>query len=396
MQWTTIFAALAAGALLGVLPHAAQAGTYTVVHNFAGGKDGASPVDGLLIAQSGDYIGTTPSGGPANVGTVYRIATNGTESVRYAFTGQNGDGAQPNGGVIQIGGTFFGTTEWGGKNGNGTVYKLEGSKESVLYSFGTTAGDGGAPVAGLIADSKGNLYGTASQGGPSGGGNVFELVKPKRAGAAWSETILYSFGTNGTGDGSAPLGRLAFDAAGNLYGTTSYGGAYGNGTVFELQKGAAWKETILHSFQGQSPTDGGVPYGGLVADSAGNFYGAATEGGASGGGTVFELSPVAGGWSFTVLGSVPGWGISGTFREVLLAPDGTIYASTHCDGNGAGSLYALTNNGAGWTYTLLYNINGGSDGTYAVSNLLLKGNTIYGTTIYGGANGKGTVYAYTP
>jgi uncharacterized repeat protein (TIGR03803 family) len=381
--------------MLGILPLAAQAGTYTVVHNFAGGKDGASPVDGLLLAHSGNYIGTTPTGGRANVGTVYRIGPTGAEAVFYAFKGQNGDGAQPSGGVIQVGGTYFGTTEWGGKNGNGTVYKLlQDGTETVLYSFGANSGDGGAPVAGLIADSKGNLYGTTSQGGLYGQGNVFELVKPKVAGAGWTETILHSFGNSG--DGSAPIGRLAFDTAGNLYGTTSYGGAYANGTVFELKRRADWKETILHSFQGQSGTDGGVPYGGLVADTAGNFYGAATEGGASGGGSVFELSPAASGWSFSVLGSVPGWGISGTFREVLLAPNGTIYAATHCDGNGAGSLYQLTKSGTGWTYTLLYNLNGGSDGSYAVSNLLLKGKTIYGTTIYGGANGAGTIYAYTP
>jgi uncharacterized repeat protein (TIGR03803 family) len=388
-------AALAAGAVLGLLPLAAQAGTYTVVHNFAGGKDGASPVDGLLLARNGDYIGTTPAGGPANVGTVYQIHPNGVETVLYAFTGQNNDGAQPNGGVIQVGSLYFGTTEWGGKNGVGTVFKLQGRTETVLYSFGTSSEDGGAPVAGLIADSHGNLYGTTSQGGVYGHGNVFELVKPKLGGTGWTETILYIFGAESQ-DGSAPIGRLAFDAEGNLYGTTSYGGAYANGTVFELKRGAKWKETILHAFQGQSGSDGGVPYGGLVADTAGNFYGAATEGGLSGGGTVFELSPGTHGWAFSVLGSVPGWSISGTFREVLLAPNGTIYAATHCDGNGAGSLYQLTKSGSSWTYTLLYDINGGSDGAYSVSNLLLKGNTIYGTTIYGGAHGNGTVYAYTP
>jgi uncharacterized repeat protein (TIGR03803 family) len=389
----TIPLAFVVGALLVVLPLGAQAGTYKVIHNFAGGTDGASPVDGLIPAHGGGFIGTTPAGGPANVGTVYQIGKTGAETVLYAFTGQNGDGAQPNGGVIQHGGLYFGTTEWGGKNGSGTVYQLQGGTETVLYSFGTGSADGGAPVAGLIADAKGNLYGTTSQGGLYGNGNVFELVKPKH-GTGWTETVLYSFGTNG--DGSAPIGRLAFDSAGNLYGTTSYGGAYANGTVFTLQRSANWAETILHSFQGQSGTDGGVPYGGLVADAAGNFYGAATEGGASGGGTVFELLPGNGTWNFAVLGSVPGWGISGTFREVLLAPNGTIYAATHCDGNGSGSLYQLTNSNAGWTYTLLYNINGSTDGNYSVSNLLLKGNTIYGTTIYGGANGAGTVYAYKP
>jgi uncharacterized repeat protein (TIGR03803 family) len=261
----------------------------------------------------------------------------------------------------------------------------------VLYSFAGGTGDGADPQAGLVMDASGNLYGTTSAGGASGNGAVFELVAPKTKTGAWTEKLLYSFGT-GT-DGAAPVGRVIFDSAGNLYGTTSAGGASGYGTVFQLQPGATWKENILHSFQ--NADDGYTPYAGLVADASGNFYGAATAGGSNGGGTIFELSPSNGSFTFTVLTSVPGWGVSGTFRDVLVQPNGVIYAATHCDGaNNAGTIYELTPSGGTWTYTLLYTFTGGSDGLYSISNLVLKGGKLYGTTIYGGANNAGTVYAF--
>jgi uncharacterized repeat protein (TIGR03803 family) len=191
------------------------------------------------------------------------------------------------------------------------------------------------------------------------------------------------------------VARVAFDSAGNLYGTTSAGGTTGNGTVFQLKPGTPWKETILHSFQ--NTTDGNTPYAGLVADAAGNFYGAATAGGTSGGGTIFKLAPSGSSFTFSVLGSVPGSGVSGTFRDVLVKPNGAIYATTHCDGsNSAGSIYRLVLSGKTWTYTVLYNFTGGSDGLYSISNLVLKGGAFYGTTIGGGANGGGTVYEFTP
>jgi uncharacterized repeat protein (TIGR03803 family) len=382
-----------AGGLLAAVPPASRAATLTTVHNFSGGSDGSNPVDGLMMNAKGTLFGTTSAGGPAGQGTVFRIAGHGTDIVLHSFQGGS-DGATPNGGLIEdAGGTLFGTTTAGGAAGAGTVFSLWGKTETVLYSFAGGTGDGADPQAGLVMDAKGNLYGTTHAGGASGNGTVFELVAPKHKTGAWTEKLLYSFGT-GT-DGAAPVGRVVFDSAGNLYGTTSAGGTSGYGTVFQLQPGVTWQENILHSFQ--NTDDGNTPYAGLVADSSGNFYGAATAGGVNGGGTIFELSPSHGGFTFTTLASVPGSGVSGTFRDVLVQPNGVIYATTHCDGaNSAGSIFELTQSGGTWTYNVLYNFTGGSDGDYSISSLVLKGDRLYGTTIYGGANGAGTVYAFKP
>jgi uncharacterized repeat protein (TIGR03803 family) len=382
-----------AGGVLAAMPLASWAGTLTVVHNFTGGSDGGSPVDGLMINAKGAFFGTTSTGGASGLGTVFKIVAGGTQTVLHGFKG-GPDGATPNGGVIgNASGMLFGTTTAGGAHGAGAVYSVRGTKETVLYSFAGGTGDGSAPQAGLVMDATGNLYGTTSAGGASGNGTVFELVAPTSKTGAWTEKLLYSFGT-GT-DGATPVGRVAFDSAGNLYGTTSAGGTSGYGTIFQLQPKATWKETILHSFQ--NADDGYTPYAGLVADASGNFYGGATAGGSNGGGTIFKLSPSNGGFTFSVLTSVPGWGISGTFRDVLVQSNGVIYATTHCDGaNNAGSIYKLIPSGGRWTYSVLYNFTGGSDGLYSISNLVMKGGELYGTTIGGGANGAGTVYAFKP
>jgi uncharacterized repeat protein (TIGR03803 family) len=381
-----------AGGVAGAVPVASRAGTLTIVHNFTGGTDGGSPVDGLMMSAKGVLYGTTKEGGASGLGTVFQLAAKATK-VLHSFIGGS-DGATPNAGVIEdASGTLFGTTTTGGASGAGVVFSLRGKTETVLYSFAGGTGDGANPQAGLVMDGEGNLYGTTSAGGATGHGTVFELVAPTSTTGAWTEKLLYSFGA-GT-DGSAPVGRVVFDSAGNLYGTTSLGGASGHGTVFKLQPGATWKETILHNFQNKA--DGATPYAGLVSDASGNFYGAATAGGSNGGGTIFELSPLNGGFTFSVLASVPGSGISGPYRDVLVQPNGVIYATTHCDGtNGSGSIFELTSSGGSWTYTVLYNFTGKSDGQYSISNLVLKGGQLLGTTIGGGANGAGTVYAFKP
>src|SRR5208282_3966707 len=244
-----------------------------------------------------------------------------TFSLVHNFTGGN-DGGVPFNGLTADGKILYGTASVGGTSNNGVVFKISASgAETVLHSFAGGT-DGAAPEAGLVFDAAGNLYGTTSQGGANGNGTVFELAAPKTKGGSWTESVLYSFGT-GT-DGSVPVGGVSFDSAGNLYGTTSAGGAYGFGTVFQLVAGAGWTENILYDFQ--NANDGAVPYAGLISDKAGNFYGAATEGGANGGGTVFELTSSKGDWTFNVLYSVPGWGISGTFRNVVLDASGNLYA----------------------------------------------------------------------
>jgi len=366
-----------------------QAQSFNSVHDFSGG-DGANPLNGLTAASNGLLYGTASSGGASGNGAIYRFNTTSSKlTVVYSFKGGT-DGASPQSFLIEdTAGRFYGTTSAGGAHDVGTVYRLAGTSETVLHSFGGKS-DGSGPEAGLAIDSAGNLYGTTASGGAYGNGTVFML---SHQGSVWKEQILYNFGT-GT-DAATPVGGVTLDSAGNLYGTTSAGGAYGLGTVFELTKASGWAETILYSFQDSD--DGAVPYAGLVADGAGNFYGAATEGGSQGGGTVFELTPSGSNWNFSVVQSVPGWGISGSFRNVVLDASGNIYATTHCDGNyNAGTVYELTPSGQSWTYTLLYTFTGGNDGLYSYSNLVIHDGKLYGTTKQGGTSGDGVLFEVTP
>jgi uncharacterized repeat protein (TIGR03803 family) len=383
---------LASAAGLAGMMSCAQAQTFNVVHSFTGSNDGGNPVNGFTMGSKGTLFGTASSGGASGLGVVFKLNGKGTEAVLHSFAGGS-DGAAPNGGVVEDGrGALFGTTTTGGASGLGTVYRVKGKKEAVLYSFAGGT-DGADPEAGLVMDAAGNLYGTTSQGGSAGNGTVFELAAPKERNGQWTETVLYSFGT-GT-DGATPVGGVIPDSAGNLYGTTSLGGAYGYGTVFELTPGSVWTENILYSFQ--NADDGATPYAGLISDASGNLYGAATDGGANGGGTVFELVPSNGSWTFSVLTSIPGWGISGTFRDLMLGSSGNIYGTTHCDGsNSAGTIYELTPSDGSWTYTLLYTFTGGSDGLYSISNLVMRQGKLFGTTIDGGADGAGVIYELTP
>jgi uncharacterized repeat protein (TIGR03803 family) len=369
----------------------AQAQSFSVAHNFNGGSDGAYPLNGLT-ANGKVLFGTASAGGAFGYGVVFKVNALDQEIVLHAFTGGT-DGANPQGSLIRDkAGNFYGTTTAGGTSGVGTVFKVSGKIETVLYSFAGGT-DGADPEARLAMDATGNLYGTTAKGGPSGNGTVFKLAPPTIQGGKWTESVLYNFGT-GT-DGATPVAGVSFDAAGNLYGTTSAGGAHGYGTVFQLTPGTGWKENILHNFQ--NAADGAVPYAGLISDKSGNFYGAATEGGTGGGGTVFELSPSNGSWTFTVLYSVPGWGISGTFRDLLRDASGNLYGTTHCDGNySSGTVYKLAPSGGSWTYTLLYTFTGGSDGLYSFSNLALRLGSLYGTTAYGGSHGAGVVFQITP
>ena len=240
-----------------------------------------------------------------------------------------------------------------------TVFELspkegDGYTETVLHSFGDGSNDGQNPEAGLILDGAGNLYSTTPVGGIHGWGTVFELSP--REGGGYTETVLHSFDYNGS-DGAYPLAGLIFDGTGNLYGTTNEGGIHttcfgypGCGTVFELlpRQGGGWTETVLHSFG--SGTDGIVPAAGLIMDTAGNLYGTTYEGGIRGGGTVFELSPrEGGGYTETVLHSF-GSGTDGYFPFAGLIFDaaGNLYGTTDyggihetCDLNACGTVFEL-------------------------------------------------------
>jgi uncharacterized repeat protein (TIGR03803 family) len=225
-----------------------------------------------------------------------------TEKILHNFNSNVNDGREPYAGLIfDKARNLYGTTFNGGAYGNGTVFKLkpnaDGSwTESVLHSFNSNGTDGTNSYAGLIFDKARNLYGTTFNGGAYGNGTVFKL-KPNADGS-WTESVLHSFNPNGT-DGTNPHAGLIFDTSGNLYGTTVVA-APEYGAVFELmpKAGGRWTEKVLHTF---NQKDGAEPYAGLVFDGSGNLYGTTYQGGADGAGTVFELTPTAGGsWTETM------------------------------------------------------------------------------------------------
>lgn len=375
---------------LAFLASAGHAQSFKVVHDFTGTGDGANPLNGLMLSSSGVMYGTTNSGGAYDCGTVFSFI-GGKLTRIHSFEGGK-DGAEPRSFLIQDkAGNLYGTTFAGGGYGDGTVYRIAGSTETVIYRFGSHLHDGSGPEAGLAMDSAGNLYGTTTKGGSSGYGTVFMLVRS--ASGTWTEKILHNFSAEP--DGSVPVAGITLDSSGNLYGTTSEGGTDGYGTVFELKKASSWAETIVHSFENLA--DGATPYAGLMPGPSGSLFGAATDGGAQGGGTVFQLTSSAGKWKFTILKSIPGWGISGSFRNLMFDGANTIYATTHCDGShNSGTVYKLALINGKWLYALLYTFTGGDDGKYVFSNLALSGGKLYGTSNIGGTFGKGVIFEVTP
>jgi uncharacterized repeat protein (TIGR03803 family) len=295
-------------------------------------------------------------------------------------------------------GALYGTTQ-GGPFDGGAVFRmmppatpphtaLTSWRETSLYNFH----DDALPAYGdVIFDAAGNLYGTTESGGQDHDGKVFELSPPGN----WSsENVLYAFAG---ADGAFPLNRVVFDHAGNLYGTTYQGGATGYGTVFELSRiGLTWTQTRLYSFQ--NGTDGANPIAGVVLDSSGNLYGATTGAGSGGGGTVFQLTPSGSGWIFNLLYSFSAPATCGPWGTPVLDNSGNLYDTTYCSGaNHLGNVFKLApNGGGGWTYTSLHDFTGG-EGDYSTSTVSLdtSGN-LYGTTVYGGSHGNGVVWQIQP
>jgi uncharacterized repeat protein (TIGR03803 family) len=329
------------GALYGTIPYSKQTGTAvpgtgvafsmtttgteTMLHEFGSGNDGATPL-GDLIYTNGSFYGTTEYGGKGDHGTVFALSSTGAERVLYEF-GSGTDGRAPEAGVVILGGILYGTTDLGGL-GMGTVYSFKSGHEQVLHRFGKGA-DGQYPAASLIA-LNGTLYGTTQYGGDSRNGTVFSIT------TAGAERPIYSFKSGA--DGARPAARLT-TMGGMLYGTTQYGGTYGGGTVFVLKPGGG--EKVLHSF-GASYTDGREPLAGLVAVN-GTLYGTTSVGG----------------------------------------------AYDHVYGGG-GTLFSVTKTGV---EKIVHSFGSLGDGLRPLSDLLNLSGTLYGTTEYGGANGAGTVFS---
>jgi uncharacterized repeat protein (TIGR03803 family) len=271
----------------------------------------------------------------------------------------------------------------------------------VLLSFKKTLGEN--PYGALAADSAGNLYGTTSIGGPDGRGTVFELSPPIAGQKGWARTVLFSFGKRTFGE--QPCSELFIDAAGNLYGTAYRGGGHHKGAVFELSPPASnrgpWTAKRLYSFNG---ADGANPYGGLIADAAGNLYGTAEEGGADGYGAVYELSPPLDGqsaWTEKLLHSFNSNDGAYPFAQLLADGAGNFYGAASQNGPGdAGAIFKLSPPSPGkkdWTDTVIFTFENSAQGIWPWGALIAdaKGD-LFGTTMLGGPDNAGVVFELTP
>ncbi len=401
----------------------AQAQTFTVLHTFTGAQDGGQPFAGLARDAAGNLYGAASDGGnhggncPSyGCGTVFKLQKRGTEwifSPLYAFQGAS-DGTGPQGVVIGPQGNLYGTTVEGGRgicglgpSGCGTVFQLRPPatvcrsvscpwSETLLYQFGGSE-DGGLPANGnLVFDTAGNIYGTTYQGGAFGSGTVYEMTHSQ---GSWMESVLYSFDRNW----GNPYSGVIFDHSGNLYGTTTQGSQYPGGAVYQLiPSGSGWTGNVLSDFQ--CSQDGCNPRGGLIFDSAGNLFGGTGGLGPNNGGTVYELV-ASQSWNFNLLFSFNGPSGGGPIDHLVMDAAGNLYGTTNADGiHQQGSVFKLTPSGGGWILTDLHDFTGGSDGGSPEGGVVLdtEGN-IYGTTAFGGnlldcvfGQGCGVVWEITP
>jgi uncharacterized repeat protein (TIGR03803 family) len=364
-------------------------------------RAGFQPESELILDSAGNLYGTTYYGGAYDSGVAFeltpKVGGGWTEKVLHSFELA---GYPTSGLVFDAAGNLYGTTEL-------TAYQLapeaDGSwQATTIHVFGRGfTGDSLYPYGALTFDSAGNLYGVTT----SNGGAVYELVPT--AGGRWIGKLLHGFSE--ALDGKVPNGGLIFDAAGNLYGTTAYGGHLGGctpegrgcGTVFELtpSAGGVWTETILFEFE-SSGTAGYDPTAGLIFDSSGNLYGGTSGGGRFGGGAAFELSPTGDGhWTEATLHNF-GDGMDGSFviSSLVLDSAGSLYGTTYAGGPHFGTAFELSNTGAGgWKEKILHNFGGGDDASDPDSALILdRAGNLYGTSLEGGEYGFGTVFEITP
>lgn len=362
---------------------APMAGSFKSLYSFKGNLDGQNPYAGL-VALSGVLYGTTQLGGKNQFGVLYKVSTSGAEHVLHTFTGGSGsDGADPYGALIVLNGTLYGTTYYGGHApaDYGTVYKASTTgAEHIVCSFESSQGE--FPYAGVTA-LNGTLYGATYQGGKKNYGSVYACS------TAGKVRVLHGF--TGSPDGAyayAPPAALK----GTLYGTTYQGGTtdntYGYGTVYKVTTSGT--EHVLHKFAGY-PNDGQYPYSGLLALS-GNLYGTTAGGGAYGSGTVFKISPSG---TERVIYSFKGGSDGVGPRAAPIAVKGVLYGTTSSGGQyNEGTVYKLTT--AGKEQVLHSFMYGASDGAEPIGGLVDLNGELYGTTFYGGKYSDGIVFKIAP
>jgi len=400
-----LMSALAAGS--------AHSQTYSVLHDFHLGKSGNRPFE-VVASKTGEIFGQTISGGgstqcgtngfgqPAGCGTIFKMRADGSGYRQvYSFSGL-ADGATPSGTLVfDKKGNVYGVTAAGGANGHGTVFQLSPPSapggawtETTLYDF--TTDDEGFRYSGLAVDGAGNVY-VIDPGYPFANGTIFELSPAGNRGGPWTYQLLYTF-AGGT-DGGLPSGALAIDSAGNIYGTTQFGGTtgcynYGCGTVYQLRPpknpGDPWIKHLIYAFTGAS--DGSEPFGGVILHN-GMLYGGTAFTGDLGGGTVFQLSLPGGVPNLVVLHSC---GLEGASpASVAFDAAGNLYSATTYL---FGTVFMLTPaNGGNWPETILHNFQGGSDGYGPVGTLASGPFGVVGVTEGGETKQDvGTIYLVAP
>jgi uncharacterized repeat protein (TIGR03803 family) len=363
------------------IPPTAQGQTLKVLYNFAGASDGGDPYATLIRDAAGNLYSTVGYGGTYFAGAVFKVTPGGAETVLYSFTG-GADGAQPIAPVIRDGaGNLYGTTTMGGSANAGVVFKVDSTgSETVLHNF-TGGTDGLTPVGGLLRDKAGNLYGATSQGGTSNDGVVFKIN------ARGKETILHTF-TGGANDGKYPTyTSLLMDVQGTLYGDTEEGGTADGGIVYKLSKTV--KLTILHSFQGGT-TDGCNVLGTPFMDKDGTIYGTTSSCGTSSLGTVWKLTKNG---KETVLHSFAGGASDGEYplSGVIVDANGDLYGTTSTGGSSnVGTIYKVSKAGK---ETVLHSFNG-TDGKFPYGSVVQNsaGTLLIGAAQNGGSIGYGTVW----
>ena len=337
-----------AGTVFRVTP----AGVHTVLYNFRGGADGGEPYKGVTLDAQGNLYGTAVTGGGGSCeggcGVVFKVTNSGgtwSQSVIHTFTGRDGSG--PGSPVaFDRHGNLYGTTPTGGALGQGVIYQMKpdgsgGWKFAVIHTFTGGADGAGGSAGRLLVGHDGRIYGVCTTGGANGLGNVYEIFP---ADGKWQFMALYAF--QSYPDGAFPYGGLVFDKAGYLYGTTYYAGENGFGTVYTLRpENGTWTETVLYSFQGFA--DGDSPIGTMVEDAAGNLYGTTSDGGAASCncGTIFKMTRGTNGeWTESVAYRFPGaprtaFAYNGMVRDSA----GNFYGATVHGGNtDDGAIYKFT------------------------------------------------------
>jgi uncharacterized repeat protein (TIGR03803 family) len=376
--------------LLLIAPCPAQAQTETILHDFTGGSDGGEPMGRLTPDAAGNFYGTTDIGG-LGYGTVYKLSPNGSggwsETVLHAFTNWL-DGGYPffTSLIFDSQGNLYGTTTGGGPTGHGVAFELspKGTRwmETVLYSFGRNGSVGCAdPWGGMILDSAGNLYGACLNSGFPQTEAIFQL---SQSNGVWKQKVIYNYDSAADNNGG---GGLTMDTNGNIFAVLS--AAYESPSVVELSPSGTggWNPTVLHTF-GKSIYPESVP----VLDQAGNVYGTTQAGGAYNTGTVYELGPGQNGkWTEKILYSFKGSKTEGSapYGGIVFDASGNIYGTTTFGGqSNAGTVYELTPDGNGSYRQKVLLIFDGTDGIGPLGSLLLdSAGKLYGVTPSGGGTG---------